>query len=406
MNFGYGEKVETLRAKLQTFMKDHIYPNEKVWHAHTVSEQRWQPVPIIEELKLKARTAALWNLWRPKSHGGTLSNTEYAPLCEIMGRVHWAPEVFNCSAPDTGNMETLLRYGTTQQIETWCEPLLDGKIRSAFLMTEPDVASSDATNIQTSIVRDGADYVISGRKWWSSGAGDPRCKIFIVMGKTDPDNLSRHKQQSMILVPADTPGVKVLRHLPVFGFDDAPHGHMEIALENVRVPALEYAARRGARIRDRARSPRSRPHPPLHAPDRTSRNGPREDVQACSGPCRVRPPDRRPGRHARADSRGAHHDRFGTTADTRCGVEDGYSGQQGRPQGDRHDQGAGAQRRPPGHRLGDAGARRRRRVGRLRPRLRLCDGTHVAVCRRSRRSASRSDREAGASRAASRGRQS
>jgi acyl-CoA dehydrogenase len=236
MNFGHGERVETLRAKLQTFMTDYIYPNEKVWHAHTLSEQRWQPVPIIEELKLKARAADLWNLWRPNSLGGTLSNTEYAPLCEVMGRVHWAPEVFNCSAPDTGNMETLLRYGTTQQIETWCEPLLEGKIRSAFLMTEPNVASSDATNIQTSFVRDGGDYVVNGRKWWASGAGDPRCKIFIVMGKTDPDHPSRHKQQSMILVPTDTPGVKVLRHLPVFGFDDAPHGHMEIALENVRVP--------------------------------------------------------------------------------------------------------------------------------------------------------------------------
>ncbi|AMN41139.1 acyl-CoA dehydrogenase family protein [Rhodoplanes sp. Z2-YC6860] len=237
MNFGYGDDIKALRAKLQMFMVDHIYPNERAWYAHSVSERRWQPVPIIEELKLKARAAGLWNLWQPKSHGGTLSNAEYAPLCEIMGRVHWAPEVFNCSAPDTGNMETLLLYGTPQQIQTWCEPLLEGKIRSAFLMTEPDVASSDATNIQTSIVRDGNDYVINGRKWWSSGAGDPRCKVFIVMGKTDPDNASRHQQQSMVLVPADTPGVKVLRHLPVFGFDDAPHGHMEIALENVRVPA-------------------------------------------------------------------------------------------------------------------------------------------------------------------------
>lgn len=236
MNFWHSEEVEAIRAKLQTFMADHVYPNEKVWQSHIASEQRWQPVPIIEELKLKARTAGLWNLWRPKSLGGTLSNAGYAPLCEAMGRVHWASEVFNCSAPDTGNMETLLRYGTAQQIETWCEPLLDGKIRSAFLMTEPDVASSDATNIQTRIVRNGGDYVINGQKWWSSGAGDPRCKIFIVMGKTDPDNPSRHSQQSMILVPADTPGVRVLRHLPVFGFDDAPHGHMEIALENVRVP--------------------------------------------------------------------------------------------------------------------------------------------------------------------------
>lgn len=236
MNFRHGEKVDALRAELQTFMTDHIYSNEKIWQAHALSEQRWQPVPIIEELKLKARTAGLWNLWRPKSFGGMLSNAEYAPLCEIMGWVHWAPEVFNCSAPDTGNMETLLRYGTAQQIEMWCEPLLEGKIRSAFLMTEPDVASSDATNIQTSILRDGGDYVINGHKWWASGAGDPRCKIFIVMGKSDPESRSRHNQQSMILVPADTPGVKVLRHLPVFGFDDAPPGHMEIALENVRVP--------------------------------------------------------------------------------------------------------------------------------------------------------------------------
>jgi acyl-CoA dehydrogenase len=236
MNFGHSEKVEALQAELQTFMTDHIYPHEKVWQAHTSSEQRWQPAPIIEELKLKARSSGLWNLWRPKSLGGTLSNTEYAPLCEIMGRVHWAPEVFNCSAPDTGNMETLLRYGSAQQIETWCEPLLEGKIRSAFLMTEPDVASSDATNIQTSIVREDGEYVIHGHKWWSSGAGDPRCKIFIVMGKTDPQSRSRHDQQSMILVPADAPGVKLLRHLPVFGFDDAPHGHMEVALEKVRVP--------------------------------------------------------------------------------------------------------------------------------------------------------------------------
>ena len=236
MNFEHDEVVEELRTKLQTFMADQIYPNEKAWRAHITSEQRWQPVPIIEELKLKAQAAGLWNLWRPKSLGGPLSNTEYAPLCEIMGRVYWAPEVFNCSAPDTGNMETLLRYGTAQQIETWCRSLLEGRIRSAFLMTEPDVASSDATNIQTSIMREGDDYVINGRKWWSSGAGDPRCKIFIVMGKAEPSKHSRHSQQSMILVPADTPGVKVLRHLPVFGFDDAPHGHMEIVLENVRVP--------------------------------------------------------------------------------------------------------------------------------------------------------------------------
>lgn len=237
MNFDYTPKVQDLRKRVMAFMDEHVYPNEHKFHAHTRSAKRWEVVPIIEELKPKARAAGLWNLWRPKTHGGELTNLEYAPLCEIMGRVEWAPEVFNCSAPDTGNMETLLKYGTPAQIRQWCEPLLEGKIRSAFLMTEPNVASSDATNIQTRILRKNDDYVVNGVKWWSSGAGDPRCKIYIVMGKTDPDNPSRHSQQSMILVPADAPGVKVLRHLPVFGYDDAPHGHMEIELKDVRVPA-------------------------------------------------------------------------------------------------------------------------------------------------------------------------
>ncbi len=237
MNFEYSPKVQELRTRLIAFMKEHVYPNEPKWEAHVKSDRRWEPVPVIEELKAKARQAGLWNLWRPKSHGGTLTNLEYAPLCEIMGRVHWAPEVFNCSAPDTGNMETILKYGSAEHVRDWAEPLLEGKIRSAFLMTEPNVASSDATNIQTLIRRDGGDYVINGTKWWSSGAGDPRCKIYIVMGKSDPDNASRHSQQSMVLVPAGTPGIRILRHLPVFGYDDAPHGHMEIALNEVRVPA-------------------------------------------------------------------------------------------------------------------------------------------------------------------------
>jgi acyl-CoA dehydrogenase len=236
MNFEYGLKVQELRHRLMAFMAEHIYPNEEKWHAHVTSEHRWQPVPLIEELKPKARAAGLWNLWQPKTHGGSLSNLEYAPLCEIMGRVHWAPEVFNCSAPDTGNMETILRCGTPEQVRNWCEPLLEGRIRSAFLMTEPGVASSDATNIQTRIAREHDHYVINGVKWWSSGAGDPRCKLYIVMGKTDPDNASKHRQQSMVLVPADTPGIAVRRHLPVFGYDDAPHGHMEIELRNVRTP--------------------------------------------------------------------------------------------------------------------------------------------------------------------------
>ncbi|HEX7270789.1 MAG TPA: acyl-CoA dehydrogenase family protein [Casimicrobiaceae bacterium] len=236
MDFEYSPKVKDLSERLRAFMEAEAYPNEQRFHAEVASGERWQPLELIEELKAKARAAGLWNLFLPASaRGAGLTNTEYAPLCEIMGRVPWAPEVFNCSAPDTGNMETLERYGNDAQKERWLVPLLEGRIRSAFAMTEPDVASSDATNIKSSIVRDGDHYVINGRKWWTSGAGDPRCKIIIFMGKTDPQ-APRHAQQSMVLVPRETPGVKVLRHLPVFGYDDAPHGHMEIAFENVRVP--------------------------------------------------------------------------------------------------------------------------------------------------------------------------
>ena len=242
MDFDYSPKVQALQARLTAFMDAHIYPNETAFHAEIEANRAagnaWIPTKIMEELKLKAREAGLWNLFLPDSeHGAGLTNLEYAPLCEIMGRAHFAPEVFNCAAPDTGNMEVLARYGTPEQQRDWLEPLLDGRIRSCFGMTEPDVASSDATNIASSIVRDGDHYVINGRKWWSSGANDPRCAVFIFMGKSDPDNASRHKQQSMILVPRDTPGVKILRHLPVFGFDDAPHGHAEIVFDNVRVPA-------------------------------------------------------------------------------------------------------------------------------------------------------------------------
>jgi acyl-CoA dehydrogenase len=236
MNFDYSPKVQALRARLQQFMDGHVYPNEARFDAEVAEGDRWQPTRVVEELKAKAKAADLWNLFLPESgRGAGLTNTEYAPLCEIMGRVLWAAEVFNCSAPDTGNMEVLERYGTPEQKKQWLEPLLDGRIRSAFTMTEPAVASSDATNIQSSIVRDGDAYVINGRKWWSSGAGDPRSKIFIFMGKTDPA-APKHAQQSMILIPRETPGVKILRHLPVFGYDDAPHGHMEIDFVDVRVP--------------------------------------------------------------------------------------------------------------------------------------------------------------------------
>jgi acyl-CoA dehydrogenase len=239
MDFAPSARTTDLLARLNAFMNEHVYAVEAVYDAQLKSfgANRWQVLPVIEELKAKARIAGLWNLFLPESaRGAGLSNLEYAPLCEVMGRVLWAAEVFNCSAPDTGNMEVLERYGSEQQKQRWLKPLLDGEIRSAFLMTEPAVASSDATNIETSIRRDGAEYVINGRKWWASGLGDPRCKIYIVMGKTDPA-AEAHHQQSQILVPADAPGVKVLRMLPVFGFDDAPHGHAEVLLENVRVPA-------------------------------------------------------------------------------------------------------------------------------------------------------------------------
>lgn len=242
MNFDYSDKVKSLQARLLAFMNEHIYPNEKRFleeiAANRAKGNAWIPTAIVEELKPKARALGLWNLFLPQSPRVPegLSNLEYAPLCEIMGRVSFASEVFNSSAPDTGNMETFERYASEALKDQWLEPLLRGEIRSAFLMTEPAVASSDATNIQCSIKRDGKDYVINGTKWWSSGAGDPRCAVYIVMGKTNPD-APKHSQQSMVVVPANTPGVKVIRPLSVFGYDDAPHGHMEVTLTNVRVPA-------------------------------------------------------------------------------------------------------------------------------------------------------------------------
>jgi acyl-CoA dehydrogenase len=242
MNFDYSPKVQQMREQLLAFFDAHIYPNEARFHeeveANRDAGNAWRPTTLIEELKPLAKKAGLWNLFLPKSTRAPqgLSNLEYAPLCEIMGRVTWGAEVFNCSAPDTGNMETFERYASDALKDRWLEPLLRGEIRSAFLMTEPEVASSDATNIQCRIERDGDEYVINGRKWWSSGAGDPRCAVYIVMGKTDPE-AARHSQQSMIVVPSDTPGITVVRALNVFGYDDAPHGHMEVELKNVRVPA-------------------------------------------------------------------------------------------------------------------------------------------------------------------------
>lgn len=249
MDFSYSPRTQELQARLLRFMDEHVYPAEAAWwaeiEANTAAGKRWTPLEVIEKLKPKAREAGLWNLFLPPSadghtntsgdYGIGLSNQEYAPLAEIMGRVPWSSEVFNCSAPDTGNMETIIRYGSAAHKKQWAEPLLEGKIRSGFAMTEPAVASSDATNIEARIERQGDEYLINGRKWWTSGAGDPRCKVYIFMGKTDP-SAPKHTQQSMVLVPADAPGVKVLRPLSVFGYDDAPHGHMEVLFENVRVP--------------------------------------------------------------------------------------------------------------------------------------------------------------------------
>jgi acyl-CoA dehydrogenase len=235
MNFELSDKTKELQKRLQAFMEAHIYPNERIYHAEINSGDRWQPSQLSETLKSKAKAEGLWNLFLPEVSG--LTNLEYAPLAEIMGRVTWASEVFNCSAPDTGNMEVLEKYGTTEQKETWLKPLLNGEIRSCFAMTEPDVASSDATNIRSSIKKDGDFYILNGRKWWSTGAGDARCKLAIFMGKTD-ESAEIHQQQSMILVPMDADGVKVERVLEVFGFDDAPNGHAEISFSNVRVPAV------------------------------------------------------------------------------------------------------------------------------------------------------------------------
>jgi len=247
MDFEFSPRQKELVARVSAFMEEHVYPAVPVYERQQAEGDRWKTLPIIEDLKAKARAAGLWNLFMPPSAGHAhvddsfefesprLTNLEYAPLAELMGRVQWSSEVFNCSAPDTGNMEVFQRYGTLAQKEKWLRPLMNGEIRSAFLMTEPAVASSDATNIETRIERDGDHYVINGRKWWSSGVGDPHCKVAIVMGKTD-FGANSHQQQSQVLVPMDTPGVKIVRMLPVFGFDDAPHGHAEVLLENVRVP--------------------------------------------------------------------------------------------------------------------------------------------------------------------------
>ena len=368
MQFEHSAKVKGLQERLQGFMDAHIYPNEATYVAQQDRADRWQPVPVVEELKPKAQEAGLWNLFLPHSgRGAGLNNLEYAPLAEIMGAVSWSSEVFNCSAPDTGNMETLDRYGTSAQKEEWLEPLLEGEIRSAFCMTEPEVASSDATNIQCRIERDGEGYVVNGRKWWSSGANDPRCKLLIVMGKTAPDSPDRHRQQSMVLVPRDAPGVTVLRHLPVFGYDDAPHGHAEVLFEDVRVPAgnMLLGEGRGFEIAQGRLGP-GRIHHCMRAIGMAER--------ALEMTCK-RALSRRPFGKPLADQ-GVMIERIAESriridpvpaAGAARGVAHGRGGQQGGQARDRRDQGRGAGDGVPGDRLGDPGPRRRRGDGGLRP---------------------------------------
>jgi acyl-CoA dehydrogenase len=351
MNFTMSEKQAYWRDRVIAFMNEHVYPAEAVYDAQmeAFGANRWQVVPVLEELKAKAKKAGLWNLFLPHDSlpadspykGAGLTNLEYALCAEQMGRVGFGSEVFNCSAPDTGNMEVLARYANDEQKAKWLQPLLAGEIRSAFLMTEPAVASSDATNIETSIKRDGDHYVINGRKWWSSGVGDPRCKIAIVMGKTDPD-APRHSQQSQILVPLDAPGIEVVRMLPVFGFDDAPHGHAEVLLKNVRVPAanLLLGEGRGFEIAQGRLGPGR-----IHHCMRTigvGRTGAGEDGQAAAVARGLRQAHRRADHLGRAHRRCAHRHRDDAPAVPEGRRHDGQGGQQGGAAGDRDDQGAGA----------------------------------------------------------------
>ena len=397
MLYPESEKVVALKRRVESFMERHVYPNEERFYREAEELGPWKVYPVVEELKPKARSEGLWNLFLPESdHGAGLTNFEYAPLCEIMGRSHLAPELFNCSAPDTGNMEVLARYGTKEHQERWLKPLLAGEIRSCFAMTEPAVASSDATNIESSIVRDGDHYVINGRKWYTTNATDPRCKICIFMGKTDPDNPDRHRQQSMVLVPMDTPGVQVLRPIPVFGFYGVPDRASEVVFKNVRVPVgnILLGEGRGFEIAQGRLGP-GRIHHCMRLIGLAERTLERMCRRASS----------RVAFGKRVSEQTVTQERI---AEARIMIEQarlltlnaatchGYGRQQGGKGRDRDDQGGRAEHGLPGHRLGDTGAWRRRHQQRLRIGRGLRYRASAAPCRWTGRSSSQPDRPAGA----------
>lgn len=342
MDFAFDTRTEELRSRLAAFLDEHVFPAEAVFaeqHEQAGPDAHWSVPPVVAGLKAEARRQGLWNLFLPGEHGAGLTNLQYAPLAELTGRSPFlAPTALNCAAPDTGNMEVLAEFGTPSQRKEWLEPLLAGEIRSAFAMTEPDVASSDATNIETRIERDGDSYVVNGRKWYISGAMNPDCAVFIVMGKTDP-GAERHRQQSQILVPRDTPGMEVRRGMRLFGYDDADHGgHAEVVFRDVRVPHGEPDRRGGRRLRHRPGPARPRPHPPLHAAHRHGRARPGTDVPPRQRPGRLRQAARRAGRGAGVDRRFAGRDRAAAAAGAEDGVADGHGGQPGCAHGDPGDQ--------------------------------------------------------------------
>ena len=387
MNFEMSDKQKEWLNRVQAFMAKHVRPAVPVYKQQDAEGSRWKVIPVLEDLKKKAKAEGLWNMFMPPNEheddefrGAGLTNLEYALLAEEMGHIGFASEVFNCSAPDTGNMEVFMRYASKEQKRKWLRPLMDGEIRSAFLMTEPAVASSDATNIETRIERDGDHYVINGRKWWSSGVGDPRCKIAILMGKTDP-NAARHQQQSQILVPLDTPGIKVEKMLPVFGFDDAPHGHAQVLLENVRVPKenILLGEGRGFEIAQGRLGPGR-----IHHCMRTigvAEEALEKMVQAAVVAHRLRQEDHRALGLGAAHRRGPHRHRDEPAVVPEGRRHDGQGRQQDRAARDRHDQGGGAQHGAEDHRQRHPGLWRRRRLRRGGARQGLCRHPHAAAGR-------------------------